>query len=67
MVNCSAHGQPVGNRSMRRPERFTITAAIAISWVRRVRFVTAGCLVIELDQIPRLWANTEQASHAALA
>jgi hypothetical protein len=42
VVNCSAHGHAVGNRSRCRPDRFTITAANAISCVRRVRFVTWG-------------------------
>lgn len=66
-MNWLAHGHAVGNRSRRRPERFTITAANAIRRVRRVRFVIVGCPVSSPVQIPRLWASTEHPSQAALA
>lgn len=37
-MNCAAHGHAVGKRSRCRPERLTITAPMAISCVRKVRF-----------------------------
>ncbi len=67
VVKSSCQGQLVGKRSVRRRDRFTATAGVAMIRTRRVRLFMGSTSPSIAAQRLKLWAMTAHANQAAFA